>query len=100
MAFQGTVLAGQPVCNGLPGVGCEAANIIAPKVPTKYHDEALQRCTKEINDILQRVASMRTDRVLRFFTTPDGLVLAWAIHEEFVDLQSEPDQIRRALGLV
>jgi hypothetical protein len=47
---------------------------------TPFHDERLQRCTREINAILERVAKRNQDpdRVLSFIEYRNRLLLVWA----------------------
>lgn len=85
-------------CHG-KGDKCFVHELLMPE-PNDIHDADLARATREINGLLDRVASSnkQADRELAFLVTPAGLLLAWVKPRPDI-ISHDDDQVSRVLGI-
>jgi hypothetical protein len=66
-----------------------------------FHDAELQHATKQINEILDRVARANPDpsRDLHFINVQGRLMLVWAEHEEVLSDDEDAVEVAKALRI-
>jgi uncharacterized protein YejL (UPF0352 family) len=82
------------------GNKCAVANIVEAARLTKFHDENLQQCTRELNAILNKYNSKseRPNRELRILSTPEGPFLCWA-GTSMGSSEDDAETILKGLGI-
>lgn len=90
---------GKVVCYRNDDSRCVVASFVGPKEESAFHDDALTRCTNEINALLGNIREKNRDksRELEFLITPKGLLLAWTNHA--IGPDDDEAEINRALGI-
>jgi hypothetical protein len=82
------------------GRRCAVSGIVESKRLSKFHDENLQQCTKELNAILDKYSSKskRPNKELRILDTPEGPFLSWA-GTGMISSEDDADTIMEGLGI-
>jgi hypothetical protein len=82
------------------GNKCAVANIVEAARLTKFHDENLQKCTRELNAILNKYNSKseRPNTELRILNTPEGPFLCWA-DTRMGSSEDDAETIFKGLGI-
>jgi hypothetical protein len=93
---------------GGPEIDCvpseEGGQIVLPlmetEASTEAHDEELQRCTREINALLERAAKENTDddRVLSCIAFRNRLLLVWARYGA-IGPDAPEDEVAKAVAI-
>ena len=94
------------IANQMPLFGCKKGDDCAVAIfveaskLTQFHDEKLQKCTRELNAILRKYSSKSKDpkKELRLLTTSEGIFLAW-IQRGSVGPEDEEEVLLNALGI-
>ena len=92
------------------GLGCDTGSgscwtaMIAEADESDFHDLQLQKATREIREIIERIPADPKGRKLSFVHTEDGTILAWVNHgtpfpHDAITLKSGKDKVRKALKL-
>ena len=92
-------------------LGCDTGSgscwtaVMAEARTSSFHDEELQKATKQIKEIIDRVPADPKGRKLSFVHTEDGTILAWVNHGTpfpagTVTFASGKDKVREALGII
>jgi hypothetical protein len=79
---------------------CIVTKLWEPEL-SDFHDAELQHATKQINEILDRVARANPDpsRDLHFINVQGRLMLVWARHADVVTDDSDEDEILNELKI-
>jgi hypothetical protein len=82
------------------GKTCAVASIVEAARLTKFHDENLQQCTRELNAILNKYSSKseRPNRELRILSTPEGPFLSW-VGTRMLSPEDDAETILKGLGI-
>src|SRR5262245_42348316 len=72
---------------------CIVAKFAESKKLSRFHDEDLARCTKELNAVLAEIRKRAGDdhRELSFIDTGNGFLLAWTEHDVVGSHDDETD---------
>ena len=92
-------------------LGCDTGSgscwtaVMAEARTSSFHDEELQKATKQIKEIIDRVPADPKGRKLSFVHTEDGTILAWVNHGTpfpagTVTFASGKEKVREALGII
>ena len=90
---------GKIKCYG-KGKTCAISNIVEAARLTKFHDENLQQCTRELNAILNKYSSKseRPNKELRILSTPEGPFLSW-VGTDMIGSEDDAETILKGLGI-
>jgi len=80
------------------GNTCAVASIVEAARLTKFHDENLQQCTRELNAILNKYRAGRPNRELRILSTPEGPFLSW-VGTRMLSSEDDAETILKGLGI-
>jgi len=82
------------------GNTCAVQTIVEAARLTKFHDENLQQCTKELNAILNKYSSKseRPNSELRILSTPEGPFLSW-VGTRMLSSEDDAETILKGLGI-
>ena len=79
---------------------CTVAKFVEATTTSPFHGEDLQRCTKELNAVINKYSSKKKDanQRLSFLKTSKGLFLAWTVCEA-TSLEDDDDKVLQSLGI-
>lgn len=86
------------------GTGSCWSAMMAEADESDFHDPVLQKATREMREIIEKIPADPKGRKLSFVHTEDGTILAWVNHgkpfpADTITLKSGKDKVRKALKL-
>ena len=91
-------------------IGCDTGSgscwsaIMVSADTSSFHDEVLQKATKQIQEILEQIGEDPKGRKLSFVHSTHGTMLAWVNHgvtfpQGTITIDNDPDEVAKALGI-